>query len=317
MPSSTSPPGIPAFVATTGGHLVQLYLLASILEPERHRDALWITHPTPQSESMLSGRNVFFVPHIKARDPIAVLRRTPSVLRSLRRNHADVVYSTGAAMALVALPGARLVGARPQFIESIARSSGPSLAGQVLERVPWVPVFTQYPQNASRRWRYEHSLLDLFTVETAQAAADPRRIFVTLGTTKPWHFRSLVDRVLAILPDGCEVVWQTGVTDVSDLDINAKAMVTDEEFRAEIGRADVVVSHAGGGTFMRCLEAGKVPILVPRRASRGEHVDDHQEQIAQVGNDRGLALMVEVGDLTYDDLRRAASLRTKRTDGHA
>ena len=72
---------------------------------------------------------------------------------------------------------------------------------------------------------------------------------------------------------------------------------------------DVVVSHAGVGTFVRCLEAGKAPVLVPRRASRGEHVDDHQLQIAQVAGGRGLAVVREVDELRAEDLVTAAGLR--------
>ncbi len=41
-------------------------------------------------------------------------------------------------------------------------------------------------------------------------------------------------------------------------------------------KARVVVSHAGVGSFLLCLRMGKVPILVPRKASFGEHLDDHQ-----------------------------------------
>ena len=312
MPSATR--NRPAFVATTGGHLVQLRLLAPVLEPERHRDALWITHRTPQSESMLRDERVVFVDAVEARDWRAVLRRTPTVLRELRRHGVDTVHSTGAALALCALPAARLVGARPRYTESLARSTGPSLAGKVLQRIPWVPVYTQYPQNADRRWRHEHSLLDRFRVEPAAAPVEPRRVLVTLGTTKPWQFRRLVERMLTILPEGAEVVWQTGCTDVDDLVDGARPMMSDAEFREEIARADVVVSHAGVGTFMRCLEAGRVPVLVPRRAAHGEHVDDHQEQIARVGSDRGLALMREVDALTTADLRHAASLRAVPAD---
>ena len=312
MPAPHDQPRIPAFVATTGGHLVQLRLMAPVLEPERHQDALWITHRTPQSESMLRDERVIFVAPVEARDWRSVLLRTPTVLGLLRRHRVDKVYSTGAALALCALPGARLVGALPRYIESLARSSGPSLAGRVLERVPWVPVFTQYPQNATARWRFEHSLLDSFEVQAAAAPRDPQRILVTLGTTRPWQFRSLVERMLQIAPAGAEIVWQTGCTDVDDLGIDARPMMSDAEFRDEIDRADLVVSHAGVGTFMRCLEAGKVPVLVPRRASRGEHVDDHQLQIATVGDSRGLAVMREVDALDADDLRLATSLRAAR-----
>lgn len=94
-------PGRPAFVATTGGHLVQLSLLAPLLEPDRHEDALWITHRSPQSESMLAGKRVHWVPMVHARKWHQVLRRTPGVLVAMRRAGVDRVYSTGAALGLV------------------------------------------------------------------------------------------------------------------------------------------------------------------------------------------------------------------------
>jgi UDP-N-acetylglucosamine--N-acetylmuramyl-(pentapeptide) pyrophosphoryl-undecaprenol N-acetylglucosamine transferase len=45
---------------------------------------------------------------------------------------------------------------------------------------------------------------------------------------------------------------------------------------------------------------------VPRRLAHGEHVDDHQIQIAQELARRGLAVSVEADALTVEDLRRAA-----------
>ena len=51
--------------------------------------------------------------------------------------------------------------------------------------------------------------------------------------------------------------------------------------------ADVVVAHAGVGTALAALEVGKCPVLVPRRLAHGEHVDDHQVQIAsELGESR-------------------------------
>ncbi|GGC05448.1 glycosyltransferase [Cellulomonas carbonis] len=303
----------PAFVATTGGHLVQMSLMGPLVEPDRHEDALWITHRTPQSESMLAGRRVHFVPMVDARDWGAVLRRTPSVLAALRRHGVDRVYSTGAAVALTALPLAPLVGARPAFYESMARSTGPSVTGSLLARLPWIPCYTHYPALADgRRWRFERSLLDTFGVDDAPEP-EISRIFVTLGTARPWGFRRLVDRVLEIAPPGAQIVWQTGATDVSDLDIDGRDVIPDAQFQEEIERADVVISHSGCGTFIRCMEAGKVPVLVPRRAAHGEHVDDHQEQIAEVTAARGLSIMREADELTLDDLRLAAARRAAVT----
>jgi UDP-N-acetylglucosamine transferase subunit ALG13 len=73
--------------------------------------------------------------------------------------------------------------------------------------------------------------------------------------------------------------------------------------------ADVVVAHAGVGTALAAFEVGKQPVLVPRRLAHGEHVDDHQIQIAGELGTRGLALSVEAGALTLDHLLSAASSR--------
>ena len=60
-----------------------------------------------------------------------------------------------------------------------------------------------------------------------------------------------------------------------------------EEMEAMVREAAVVVCHGGPGTIMLASNLGKRPIVVPRRKSFGEHVDDHQcafaERIARDG----------------------------------
>lgn len=301
--------GRAAFVATTGGHLVEMRLLATLLEPERHHDALWITHRTPQSESVLEGERVLFVDFVEARDIFAAARRAPLITRTMRAARVDAVYSTGAALALSALPAARLVGAPATYIESLTRPLGPSMTGRVLSLLPWIRMLTQYTSRAGRRWKYRMSLMDSFVTRTSSTTPAPRRVFVTFGTVGRYEFRRLLDRLVAILPADCDVVWQTGSTRVDGLMIDARPMMTDVEFQAEIARADVVVAHAGCGTFLRCLGLGKAPVMVPRRSAYDEHVDDHQEQLAQVAATRGLAVMREADQVTWDDLVQAAAIR--------
>lgn len=51
-------------------------------------------------------------------------------------------------------------------------------------------------------------------------------------------------------------------------------------------QADAVVTHGGPGTIMECRSRGVVPIVVPRRASLGEVVDDHQvDFVRRLGDD--------------------------------
>jgi UDP-N-acetylglucosamine transferase subunit ALG13 len=71
--------------------------------------------------------------------------------------------------------------------------------------------------------------------------------------------------------------------------------------------ADVVVAHAGVGTAITALSAGKCPVLLPRRKRHGEHVDDHQVDIARALGSRGLAVVADADEVSMDDLALAAS----------
>ena len=77
--------------------------------------------------------------------------------------------------------------------------------------------------------------------------------------------------------------------------------------------ADVVVAHAGVGAALAACEVGRCPVLVPRRSAHGEHIDDHQTQIADELSGRGIAISVDVAALSTGDLAKAAcrSVTTK------
>ena len=83
--------------------------------------------------------------------------------------------------------------------------------------------------------------------------------------------------------------------------------IPEHDLNEAMREADVVVAHAGVGAALAAFEAGKCPVLVPRRHALGEHVDDHQTQIATELGDRGLAVSVEADDLTLENLHAAAT----------
>jgi UDP-N-acetylglucosamine transferase subunit ALG13 len=66
------------------------------------------------------------------------------------------------------------------------------------------------------------------------------------------------------------------------------------------------------GTALAAFEVGSCPLLVPRRFSLGEHVDDHQIQIAEELGRRGLCVTVDADALTLDNLLEAAGRRVRR-----
>jgi len=48
-----------------------------------------------------------------------------------------------------------------------------------------------------------------------------------------------------------------------------------------LDQAEVIVCHAGPGTIAEAWARGRMPIVVPRLARLGEHVDDHQSEFCE------------------------------------
>lgn len=297
-------------VASTGGHLKQLHRLhrrlVGVDGPFR-----WATFDTPQSRSLLEGEAVDFVHFVGGRDPGNVLRNVPLVARLLRENEIDTIVSTGSAMALPFFALGRAKGLHCHYVESAARSDGPSKTATMISHIPGVYLYTQYPAWADRKWHYRGAVFDSFAPaeRAVERPARLRKVVVSLGTFKNYGFERLVRRLLAILPPEADVLWQTGDTDVRALGIVGHHAIPERELTQAIRAADVVVAHAGVGTALAALEVGKCPVLVPRRLVHGEHVDDHQTQIAAELGNRGLAVSAEADSLTLHDLLVASAAR--------
>jgi UDP-N-acetylglucosamine transferase subunit ALG13 len=60
-----------------------------------------------------------------------------------------------------------------------------------------------------------------------------------------------------------------------------RASLPRAELLALMAHADVVIGHGGPGTIMDARSVGRRPVVVPRLASRGEVVDDHQVTFAR------------------------------------
>lgn len=292
-------------VASTGGHLAQLFRLVTRI-PQLSDEQTWVTFDTPQSRSLLVGRDVRHLPYTGSRAYAQTLRNTWTARGVLGARRYDRVISTGAAPALSFLPLARLHGAEPIYIESAARSEGPSMTGRLLSRVPGVRLYTQYEQWANARWSYAGSVFDSFEAAPGAGSGKLERIVLTLGTIGGFGFVRLLERLIAIVPPEATVLWQVGDTDADHLPIDAVQSMPSSELDAAMRAADVVVAHAGIGSALSALDAGRCPILVPRERAHGEHVDDHQALIATALDARGIALMRSPDVLSREDLLEAA-----------
>ncbi|RYB92578.1 glycosyl transferase family 28 [Nocardioides glacieisoli] len=290
-------------VANDGGHITQLHTLRPRLAV---RDVVWVTPRTPQTESLLAHEVVHWTEPCPPRDVGAVMRNAAHCRVLFDQHDVSLVISTGAALALAVLPQARMRNIRTVYIESATRFDAPSLSGRVLALMPGVRTFSQSAALDNRRWRYLASPWDLY--ESFERSPRPiRKMVVSVGTQEGYGFRRLLARLAPLVPPDTEVLWQTGSTDVDGLGIDGRATVRSAEMASAIAEADVVVAHAGTGIALMALESGKFPILVPRRAMHGEHVDDHQLTIALDLGLRDLCVPRDADSLKTADLQHAAA----------
>ncbi len=292
-------------VANDGGHLRQLHTLAPRLVDD---DVVWATVPTPQSESLLAGQVVVWTDRADTRDHVAVAKNAAMLVRALRRHRPDRAISTGSSLALSALPQCALRRIDAHYIESVTRTDGFSLSGRILHRFPGVTTYTQWPHLAGDGWHHEGSVLDGLAVSAPSEPGVLRSAVVSLGTSKRYGFRRLVERLVDVLPADVDVLWQVGSTDVSGLGIDGRPGVPNDELDDAIRNADLVVAHAGAGIAITALQCGQVPLLVPRRPELDEHVDDHQLQLAARFSSLGLVETCDVEQLTIELMCRTAGL---------
>lgn len=304
----TSPDGSLLLVASTGGHLAQLHDIADRLPHGGRRR--WVTFDGPQARTLLAKEDVAFIPYIAERDVAGVARAVLHARRLVAETlPVRAVVSTGSAIALAFLPYSAARGIPAHYIESAARTGKLSMSGRLLSAVPGVHLYRQYPQAAGGRWRYAGSIFDGFEAR-AESPRPVRRIVVTLGASA--RFRRLLERLTAIMPAGAEVLWQTGDTPTEGLGIEPHPFVPAPALSAAMRAADVVVAHAGCGSALAALKAGKRPVLVPREPGADAVVDAHQQEIATWLEARGLAVSRPVGTLGLDALKQASSWRIEQ-----
>lgn len=125
-------------------------------------------------------------------------------------------------------------------------------------------------------------------------------ILVTVGQVH--GFQRLVDWMDEIAAHGGEeVVMQVG--DTPRLPRHARSLVSapHEEMLGLVRQSRLVVAHAGAGTVLTALQERRPVVLVPRLRSLGEHIDDHQLELAEALAAQGKAIVAH----SLDELRTA------------
>jgi UDP-N-acetylglucosamine transferase subunit ALG13 len=116
-------------------------------------------------------------------------------------------------------------------------------------------------------------------------------IFVSVGTHEA-PFDRMLDAVFALGLDE-ELVVQHGPSTVRANGAIATDYLSFDDVVRHIRDARAVVMHAGVGSVMISLANGKRPIVMARRERFGEHVDDHQVELARRLEANGLVTVVD------------------------
>jgi UDP-N-acetylglucosamine transferase subunit ALG13 len=101
-------------------------------------------------------------------------------------------------------------------------------------------------------------------------------IFVTVGTQLPF------DRMIRAIDWWAgqhreeKVFAQIGPSQYRPCNLEFASFLDADECLARVESAKVIVAHAGMGSIITALEFGKPIIVMPRRADRNEHRNDHQ-----------------------------------------
>jgi UDP-N-acetylglucosamine:LPS N-acetylglucosamine transferase len=141
-------------VASSGGHWTQLRRL----EPAfAGHDVAWLTtHPGHREE--VAPARFHTVADANRRSKAALVRSALKIAWVLLRERPDVVVSTGAAPGYLAIRGARLLGARTVWIDSVANVDELSLSGRLASARADL-CLTQWPHLAGGRVQHRGAVL--------------------------------------------------------------------------------------------------------------------------------------------------------------
>jgi UDP-N-acetylglucosamine transferase subunit ALG13 len=134
-------------------------------------------------------------------------------------------------------------------------------------------------------------------------------IFVTVGTQLP--FGRLIRAIdeWAMKNPSVEIFGQIGPGSYKPANFSAREFISPVEFNDLISRAELIVAHAGMGSILTALQLCKPIIIFPRRASLGEHRNEHQLATAKKFLGRpGISVAFDIPEL-YQLLGDCSSIK--------
>jgi UDP-N-acetylglucosamine transferase subunit ALG13 len=280
--------------ASGGGHLRQLLDLKPVWS---QHDYFFVTEDTALGRSLGQEHPVRFVPHygwgqtkmgktlLMARSAFVNFFKAAALMLKERP---QVVISTGAGAVFFPVLWARLLGARIVVIESFARFEHASLFGRMT--APFAHHFVVQSEQLAGHYP-KAAFFDPLRMLDGPAPPKQPLLFGTVGAVLP--FDRLISAVAEAHGQGLisdRVVLQTGVGGAKPEGLEVVETLPFDRIQALLRDASIVVCHGGTGSIITALREGCHVIAMPRLQRLGEVYDDHQAEIVEAFERRGLVL---------------------------
>ncbi len=274
-------------VCSAGGHLNQMKELIAPLSAVS--DVYLVTLDREDSRTLLKQHiRHYFIRDI--RDNGNLLSNFSDSLKVFLKEKPDIVITTGAGSALWTCLLARLFFKKVIYIESFARVEEPSAFGKFIYKFA-TKVLYQWPKlkNFYKRGIYAGSI---FNINLNSGAKKLEQVFVTVGSTE-FQFNRLLKDIDDLIEQGFikeKVIAQVGTCDYTPRNFDHFKWVSFTEMQKLMQQSKYTVTHSGTGSIVNALQMGAKVITVPRLAKNGEHLDNHQLEIA--GEFKALGLLM-------------------------
>lgn len=121
------------------------------------------------------------------------------------------------------------------------------------------------------------------------------KLFVPLGTQK-FPFNRLIKALNGLVERGLykpeEIVMQSSIYEVEP-NFSHYELIPAAQFDELIDKAQLVITHSGVNSIISCMKRKKPLIIVPRLKKYGEHVDNHQVEIAELMKQKFDVVVIE------------------------
>lgn len=278
--------------ASGGGHIRQLLDLEDCWSKY---DFFFVSEDTALSRSLTPKYPVYFVRHFA----LGQIRHG-GVFRAARagwsnfwqsariafKHRPDIVISTGAGSVFFLVLWARLLGAKFFLIESFARFDSPSSFAQAAAR--FADHMVVQSETLAKTFPTA-KVFDPLEILDRPRPEKKQLLFATVGVTLP--FDRMTEMVAGLKAQGAipeDVAFQTGIGGLTPPGMVAFETLSFDNMKTYLRDADIVVCHGGTGSVITALREGCRTIVVPRIFEKGEHYDNHQQEITSAFAARGL-----------------------------